>query len=198
MSVGTYGSIIFGMSEVRTRPIQIIADKSLRLIANPISKTWIGDLIRQPLWARSSAWISGGTRTTIEARNRPAKSQLILKLYKEKCSYCNANVPETIKNVLLGCGRWKAICAKKSKNLYLRLYRPAINNNNRPLNQAKMQLEINIPSSLPAAEMIDSAVNSDLNLQLSDVINYNIIEDVMSSLKPIHCGYNVSIEADRG
>ncbi|PVU94761.1 hypothetical protein BB561_002264 [Smittium simulii] len=81
--IGTYGGELFGMSEVRTRPIQIIADKSLRLIANvskatainrlrtefgissinsicsrarerayfkwPISKTWIADLIRQPL-----------------------------------------------------------------------------------------------------------------------------------------------------
>ncbi|PVU90399.1 hypothetical protein BB561_004904 [Smittium simulii] len=40
---------------------------------------------------------------------RLAKSQLIAKLYREKCPCCNANVPENIEHILLGCSRWAAI-----------------------------------------------------------------------------------------
>ncbi|PVU95553.1 hypothetical protein BB561_001761 [Smittium simulii] len=249
--IGTYGGELFGMSEVRTRPIQIIADKSLRLIANvskatainrlrtefgissinsicsrarerayfkwPISKTWIADLIRQPLKSRSSTWVSGtlrwqkkynatieqgATRATIEARNvrnvrsrisswlnkhkmqnssnwislqllypylriclniiekilsgaywsteQLEKSQLISKLYKKKCPCCNANFPETIEHILLGCSRWAAIRAETIRKFIPRLYKLTINNNNQPLMQDKIQLEkkSNVPLSM--------------------------------------------------
>ncbi|PVU86638.1 hypothetical protein BB561_006623 [Smittium simulii] len=71
---------------------------------------------------------------------RLAKSQLIPKLYKKKCLCCNANVPETIEHILLGCGRWAAIFTETIDKYILRLYKLAINNNNQPLMQAKMQL----------------------------------------------------------
>ncbi|PVU88616.1 hypothetical protein BB561_005754 [Smittium simulii] len=44
MPIGTYGGELFGMSEVRTRPIQIIAVKSLRLIDNVSKATAINRL----------------------------------------------------------------------------------------------------------------------------------------------------------
>ncbi|PVU90502.1 hypothetical protein BB561_004841 [Smittium simulii] len=85
--------------------------------------------------------IRTGTYWSIE---RLANSQLISKLYKKKCPCYNANVPETIEHILLGCGRWAAIRAEKIDKFIPRLYKLAINNNNQPPIKAKMQLVGNL------------------------------------------------------
>ncbi|PVU92850.1 hypothetical protein BB561_003576 [Smittium simulii] len=175
--IGTYGGELFGMSEVRTRPIQIIADKSLQLIANvskatainrlrtefgitsinsicsrarerayfkwPISKTWIADLIRQPLGYQLKIGLNmiGKIRTgAYWTTERLAKSQLISKIYRKKCPCCNVNVPENIKHILLYCKRWAAIRSEKIGQFIPRLFRICNDNNNEPLTQAKIKL----------------------------------------------------------
>ncbi|PVU85853.1 hypothetical protein BB561_006890, partial [Smittium simulii] len=225
--IGTYGGELFGMSEVRTRPIQIITDKSLRLIANvskatainrlrtefgissinsicsrarerayfkwPISKTWIADLIRFPLKSRSSTWVSD-VRNVINDRSRilswinkhemqnssscinlqllkiqtgsywtterPAKSELISKRYREKCPCCNVNAPKNIDHILLHCKRWAAIRSETIGQFIPRLFRICNHSNNELLTQAKIKLEkkSNVPLSmeLETAKFMDS------------------------------------------
>ncbi|PVU86750.1 hypothetical protein BB561_006571 [Smittium simulii] len=55
--------------------------------------------------------IRAGSYWTTERR---AKSQLIAKMYREKCPCCNANVPETIEPILIDCYCWTTIGSKKS------------------------------------------------------------------------------------
>ncbi|PVU97839.1 hypothetical protein BB561_000282 [Smittium simulii] len=128
------------------------------------SSTWVsGTLKWQKRYNHSIG--QGATRISIDARNllypelklglnmickistgtywsteRLAKSQLIPKLYEEKCPCCNVNVPEIIKHILLGCGRWAAIRAETIDKFLPQLYKLAINNNNQLLMEAKMQL----------------------------------------------------------
>ncbi|PVU93505.1 hypothetical protein BB561_003249 [Smittium simulii] len=147
--IGTYGGEFFGMSKFRIKPIHIIADRALRVIAGANRATAMSrlpDLIRNSYKSRSKTWVSGLTvigkiRTgTYWSTEQLAKSQLIPKLYKEKCPCCNANVPETIEHILLGCSRWAAIRAETISKFIPRLYKLAMNNNNQTLMQAKMQL----------------------------------------------------------
>ncbi|PVU90871.1 hypothetical protein BB561_004676 [Smittium simulii] len=49
---------------------------------------------------------------------RLAKSQLIAKLYREKCPCCNANFPGTIEHILIDCYRWAAIRVKPLSNSF--------------------------------------------------------------------------------
>ncbi|PVU89460.1 hypothetical protein BB561_005352 [Smittium simulii] len=52
MPIGTYGGELFGMSEVRTKPIQMAADKALRLIAR-VSKATAMNRLRNEFGIQS-------------------------------------------------------------------------------------------------------------------------------------------------
>ncbi|PVU97667.1 hypothetical protein BB561_000412 [Smittium simulii] len=159
--IGTYGGELFGMTDKSLRLIPNVSKATainrlrtefgISLINSicsrarerayfkwPISKTWISDLIRQPLKSRSSTWqkmpsssnwislqllypelriglnMVGKIQTelywTIE---QLAKSQFISKIYRKKCPCCNTNVSENIEHILIDCKRWAAIRTEK-------------------------------------------------------------------------------------
>ncbi|PVU88030.1 hypothetical protein BB561_006063, partial [Smittium simulii] len=61
-SIGKYGGELFGKSKSRIKPIQILADRALRVIACASRATAMTDLIRHLYKSRSNTWVSGTLR----------------------------------------------------------------------------------------------------------------------------------------
>ncbi|PVV02500.1 hypothetical protein BB560_003043, partial [Smittium megazygosporum] len=119
----------------------------------PTLRTWISDLVKQPIRSQTSTWVTGTARwmkrycqtvgrgNTVKAlqhrytdigkirmgcywtAQRLAKAGLIPKMYIKRYPFCNKNTPETIEHMLIECFRWNSIRHETTIFNIPRLYR---------------------------------------------------------------------------